>query len=245
MRTIIKWISIWGNVVLSNRLRRIIHTLFPALYHYCMRLRWNAYIRSGDTVVQAGVDMGWKHDKFGETNAVVMSKRVGKNGKVIAIEPDVNNVNKLKEFLANNGISNVIVVERALWKKKMPLRFYLGKRANDNQLVDIPNTESIPKNVWRDSLIVEADTLDNILEYLGISFVSHVCLTINGAEYEALKGMDRTLGNNGLRSLLIAGGHDFRPTIGNKNYSEKIAEMLKSFGFKTHILKGGWSSAHR
>ncbi len=84
--------------------------------------------------------------------------------------------------------------------------------------------------------IVESDTLDNILKEKNIEGVSHICLTINGAELEALEGMDRTLKKNKF-SMLIANQEKFRPTVNGIPLNEKITLLLKKYGFSTKIGK--------
>lgn len=63
-------------------------------------------IKEGDIVIDAGANIG----DFSTKSA----KLVGSNGKVIAIEPDKNNVEILKKNLDLNQLNNVSIVNRAL-----------------------------------------------------------------------------------------------------------------------------------
>ena len=63
-------------------------------------------IKEGDFVIDAGANIG--------DFSVKSAKLVGSNGKVIAIEPDQNNVEILKKNLDLNQLKNVSIVQQAL-----------------------------------------------------------------------------------------------------------------------------------
>lgn len=225
--------------------KKAILKYFPGIYRLGVLIRWRSFIKSGDTVVQAGVDMGTKHKKCLASNVFYMSKIVGKEGKVIAIEPDKNNIKKLKEYIKENHIENIIPVEKALWKERGKFTFLIAKNSWDNQLSIIPDTDKIPKDTWIRKRVVQADTLDNILENLGIDSISHICLTINGAELEVLEGMKKTLQNK--ITMLVASGDSqrYRPTANGVPLNKKIASVLEDHGFKTKINRKGWINAYK
>jgi len=243
-RKILKYIYLIENNLFSAKIKILILKLFPFIYKFAVYLRWKSFIKPGDTVVQAGVDMGWKHTKRGSSNVIYMAKLVGTFGKVIAIEPDKENIRKLESYLKSHNLNNVIIIKKALWKEKGTLRFLMGKRANDNLLAVVPNTHKIASEIWKGEIQIAADTLDNILKDQGVNHVSHICLTINGAELEALKGSHKTLQSEKL-TLLIAAKPWFRPIANGMPYNKKIALLLKSYDFITKIGKNGWISAYK
>ena len=118
----------------------------------------------------------------------------------------------------------MIVVEKGLWNKKDKLELFIKERPEGNSLLisrgKVKTTE------------VEVDTLDNILEELEIDRVALVKMDIEGAEIEALKGMGKTLSNNGTR-IVIAAYHivDGQPTY------KTIIPTMEAIGFRT-ILDG-------
>lgn len=63
-------------------------------------------IRPGDIVFECGGHHGW--------TAIVLSRYVGDNGKVITFEPHPNNVRILRQNLALNDIKNVMIEQRAV-----------------------------------------------------------------------------------------------------------------------------------
>lgn len=73
-------------------------------------------VRPGDVVIDGGANVGFF--------TVLLSKLVGPDGLVIAVEPSGRNFKKLEANLALNGCSNVITVEKALSHDNEPVRFY-------------------------------------------------------------------------------------------------------------------------
>lgn len=71
---------------------------------------WNQWLRAmikpGDTVIDAGANIGW--------TTCVFAAAVGPTGRVIAIEADRVNVDKISANVALNNFSNVQVMHRAV-----------------------------------------------------------------------------------------------------------------------------------
>lgn len=199
----------------------------PKIYDMGLSFRWQSFMKSRDTVIQVGVNM----EKEYRSNAIQMSKVVGEKGRVIAIEPDKKNIQKLKKFVAENGIKNIIIVEKAVWKEKGNLSFLLGRKTSWNRLKAVPGVFEEEK--FNDSYeVVEADTLDNIIEETGYRDISHICLTINGAES---------------LSLFIASGsrQRFRATVKEVPLNKKIVSVLEKYGFSTRIAESGCVIAYK
>lgn len=199
-------------------------------------------MKKGDTVVQGGVDMGYKRKRWLEVNAIEMSKVVGKNGRVIAIEPDLKNRALLKEYISSQKNSNITLVEKAIWNEKKTIKFYGGKRTNDSVLAIVPKVERTLDHM-DESYDVETDTIDNILTELKIKEISHICLTINGAELEAIDGMKDTIRNSKDLSLYVASGpaQQFRDlTEDGTPLNEAICKKLNDLAINTVLDKDGW-----
>lgn len=88
--------------------------------------------------------------------------------------------------------------------------------------------QDIIKETETNTVQVETDTIDNILDDLGVTDVSLVSLTINGAELEAIEGMSKTLETCSPR-LSIAGWYlrDGHPIW------ERAVSLLKEKGYET------------
>lgn len=242
---IIKSIYFIGSKIFGSNTKKIIHKYLPKLYYFSVSMRWKTFIKPGDIVVQAGVDMGTKNSIY-KSNVQHMLNRVKEKGKVIAIEPSIESVSLLKNHCEKNNITNLLIVEKALWNKRMKLTIKTGKKSWDNQILEVPGAEKIRKELIGVEYQVNADTLDNILESLSIESINHICLTINGAEYEALQGMPKTLNTRNL-SMLIASGDSqrFRSHVNGIPLYRKIVTFLERNSFNTFVDKEGWISAFK
>ncbi len=177
-------------------------------------------LKRGDTVIEAGAYIGMF--------TVKSSKAVGNEGKVIAIEPEPDNLSFLRRNIDVNGLTNVIVVPKGAWNKKGKLKLYLSEYVGRHSFY----AEWANSNIFTE---VEVDTLDNILSELQIKGVNFINMNCEGGETEALKGMEGTLKNNDAIKLMISGHHYI-----NGEYTYKTAaRRLKKKGFEIHITKNG------
>lgn len=228
----------------SKRVRKLLVRI-PLFHGFASEFRWRTFMQPGDTVVQAGVDMGAKRDNGQVPNALSMSKVVGEKGRVIAVEPSQQNVRLLKSYIDLHNVQNITVVEKALWNKEKEMIFSLGKESWHNRLADLHSRED-QSSAFENSYAVKADTLENILNDLGIKQVAHVCLTINGAEFEALTGMENVLRQEHV-TLLVAGGDTqaFHQQTDNLATKDRIADFLRERGFKVTVDRIGWVTARK
>lgn len=75
-------------------------------------------LRRGDTVIDAGANIG--------CFTLLAARRVGREGKVLAIEPDSANVSCLKQNLAINEVTNVDVLNVALQRTGVQVAAFEG-----------------------------------------------------------------------------------------------------------------------
>jgi FkbM family methyltransferase len=178
--------------------------------------------KNGDIVVDIGAHIG--------LYTIISSKRVGFNGKVVAIEAHPENFEILSRNIQVNKLTNVIALNYAAYSGKEKLKLYL------------PSGESgftkyntiMPKFAKRDEKFVEvnANTLDKLLQSNGIRVngmgvvVNWIKIDVEGAEFEVLKGAHNVLSESKDIALLIelhGPPHDYRP---------KIDEFIKLYNFK-------------
>lgn len=179
----------------------------------------NCQLQKGDTVIDVGAAWGF--------NTVDFSRKVGDEGRVVAIEPCEESLVVLRKNLELNGCNNVMVVEKGVWSRNDRLKLNISESPGCNSLV-------APKGKIIGSMDIEVDTLDNILEQLGIDKVTLIKMDIEGAEIEALKGMDRIICKNNDMKVVVAAYHevDGQPT------HKTITPMMLQMGFSSQYKDG-------
>jgi len=146
-------------------------------------------LNEGDKVVDAGANIG--------LFTVLAAKKLNNTGKVIAIEPDDNNFEILKENIKINELTNVIPVKKGLWKENTTLEFNLGLRPGEHSLHE--NDQMSGEKVKIDCI-----TLDNLLSELNIKSVNFIKMDIEGAEIEALQGCQTILKSESVKWVIEA-----------------------------------------
>jgi FkbM family methyltransferase len=182
--------------------------------------------KRGDVVVDAGARVG--------TFAAKISAAVGDEGRIIAVEPEPQNYACLLKNIAANRLHNVIPIRKMLWSRMEQLdlclsRYFAAHSAYCDEFY----------NPTGDTIRVEADTLDNILEALGVHAVDFIKMDIEGSEIEALKGMEAILASS--VQMAIAAYH---PVAGAMTYTV-IIPHLERLGFKAHYTEEGIVEAKR
>jgi FkbM family methyltransferase len=131
------------------------------------------------------VDAGAHHGLY----TLLASKQVGRDGRVIAIEPSARECERLEKHLRVNRCSNTELVACALGEEPAEADLYLVDGCHDwcNSLrppaVDEP-VRTVPVSVRR---------LDDVLAELEVSKVDFIKLDIEGAELTALHGAMKLL----------------------------------------------------
>jgi FkbM family methyltransferase len=175
--------------------------------------------KRGAVVVDAGARIG--------TFAAKTSVAVGAEGRVIAIEPEPRNFACLQKNIEANRLTNVTAIRKMLWSRAQSLD--LIRSGN-------PSSHSAFRDAFygstSESVSVEADTLDNILEGLGIGSVDFIKMDIEGSEIEALKGMAKTLQSQ--VQLAIAAYHP----VDGQSAHEIVIPQLEQLGFDVTLGDG-------
>jgi len=164
-------------------------------------------LKLGDVFVDVGAHVG-KYSFYA-------ARQVGDSGLVIAIEPHPKNVENLKKGIRLNGFKNIKVVEKACSDRSgraFLLEYELSAR---HEITDKPT-----------KLMVEINTLDNILQSFSVNKVNMMKIDVNGHEYQVLEGARNTLKN-------------YKPTILMEvmlENKQKVFNYLKKFGYEAKII---------
>lgn len=173
-------------------------------------------IKPGDTILDIGANIGFY--------SKILSKCVGKYGKVHSFEPDVINFKHLRK---NTGqLVNVVLNNKAVSDKSGTLNVYKSKDLNvDHRTYPVGEYESID--------VIEAISID---DYVKDGFkVNVIKMDIQGFEVSALKGMEKTIKANPEIKLLLEfwphGLHAAGSSVA------QFCEVIKSLGLKIRFLE--------
>lgn len=126
-------------------------------------------VRPGEIVIEVGPHHGFF--------TILLSKWVGKEGKILAIEASPHNSKILKENIDINGISNVTVENKAAGS--IDGHIYIRGGSNSN----------VVNSLWNAAYKVKLTKLDNY-SYLSPTFLK---IDVEGYEVDVLKGAGKIL----------------------------------------------------
>jgi len=175
----------------------------------------NYQLKEGDIVIDAGAYEG----EF----TILASKLVGDTGKVISIEPTKEGYYKLLKNIALNNLTNVIPLKIALWNKHGKLK--ISDEFGGSHIT------------CKDGEEVEADTLDNLINKMGLKSIDFLKADIEGAEIEMLEGAKKALMNKLIKNFAIASYHiiDGKMTFKSLESTFRKFDYLVKTGFKSHL----------
>jgi len=172
----------------------------------------------GDVVVDIGAHIG--------RYSIISSKRVGQNGKVIAIEAHPHNFEILNRNIKLNKLTNITTLNHAVYSKETKIKLYTRGQQLGHTIYNTIITDRAKKE---DGFVdINANTLDNLLQQNGINEVNWIKIDVEGAEFEVLKGAHNILSNSKDIALLIE-VHNLRK---DTNLYRPIIEFLNLYNFK-------------
>ena len=124
-------------------------------------------LRPGAVVVECGAHHG--------AQSILLSRWVGPQGKVVAVEPMPENLSILNKNIEINDLSNVIVVDKAVGAGR------------DNQLSMALHSNASVRRSGKHTISVGSITLDALAERLKI-IPTLLKIDVEGYEYEILEG---------------------------------------------------------
>lgn len=172
---------------------------------------WRDEIKSGMTVIDVGANVG--------VYTFTAANRVGKNGKVIAVEPFSKCVECLEETRKVNNLEWVEICAGAAGEKNKTVKLSLHQASELNEII---KDDSDIKGNYQE---VECFTLDSLVEKYQLSTVDWLKLDAEGNEIEVLQGSSRLLS-------------EFKPHIlyeniaGSHSSNIPVAEFLQSIGYE-------------
>ena len=122
--------------------------------------------KKGDIVVDVGAHIG--------LYTMISSKRVGPNGKVVAIGADPDNFDMLNHNINLNNLTNVIPFNYIAYSKEMEmvLAYYSKMSLGEDEKPDTADK----------TIALHINTLDNLLQQNGINEVNWMKIDVAGTE---------------------------------------------------------------
>jgi len=175
-------------------------------------------VKPGDVVLDVGANIGYY--------TLIFARLVGDEGKVFAFEPDPANCALLRENVALNGYTNVVVSQAAASNRNGRVRLHLSDaNKGDHRIYD--------SHDGRPCIEVPAVQLDELFadDDRRIDFIK---MDIQGAEGLALEGMSFLLDRTPPRMLLM----EFAPKALRRAGTEPASVLgwLTSFGYELHEI---------
>jgi len=172
-----------------------------------------SFLRPGDVVYDVGSNVG--------LYAVLLAKRVGARGLVIAFEPQEQNYIHLQENLELNCLENVRSYRKALSDRGGRAKLYASEVIGSSSLV-----EQQPRGAVAE--MVDVSTGDDLVAAEHLPGPRVVKIDVEGHEYAVIRGLRETLSQPGCElvscevhpSLLPAG---LTPSA--------VSSLLKQLGF--------------
>src|SRR5215217_730238 len=179
--------------------------------------------KEGDIVVDIGAHIG--------LYTIISSKRVGANGKVVAIEAHPGNFEMLNSNIKLNQLTNVIPLNYAVYSKETKVKLYLpsGESGFTKYNTIMPNWI----NAQEKFVEVNANTLDYLLQLNEIrqEEVNWIKIDVEGAEFEVLKGATNVLSKS--KDIAILMELHGPPDV----YRPKVEEFVNLYNFKIEFEK--------
>jgi len=187
-------------------------------------------IKVGCTVIDCGA-------KIGEYS-LIAAKKVGNNGRVIAIEPYSPAAKMLKDNFELNNFTNFKILNVAVSDKSGITKLY----ENPVRGTGFLDPTIIDKKLTQFSEI-QVQTLDEIISHEKLERVDMIKIDVEGFEYETILGCKKSLEKNLIHNIVCE--IHYRYLRDNKGITENdIYDFLKKFGFNIQVTQKGQNLIH-
>jgi FkbM family methyltransferase len=170
-------------------------------------------LKAGDAFYDVGAHIG--------LYTIFLAKKVGNTGKVIAFEPDETVAFNLEKSIAYNKLENVVLIKKALGRESGQGNLYQGETIGNASLV-----KTYEKTLAH--RLIEIVKADDLVQSEHLPIPTLVKIDIEGYEYSALLGLQKTLSQPDCKTLCC----EVHPGILEEGASEAdILQFITSLGF--------------
>jgi FkbM family methyltransferase len=175
-------------------------------------------LRPGDVVVDVGASIG---------GVALPAARIG--CRVLAIEPELENFERLRANIALNGLA-VELLRLAITDRIGTAVLYVFPRARRG------HHSLAPSEAATGSQAVECTTIDALLERQRIERVDLLKIDVEGAEPEVLAGAAGALARGAIRTVVFEISRDPLRRMGHR--VEDVLRPLRGAGYSIRTLEG-------
>jgi len=161
---------------LKNQLGHIFNSAEPQLQQILKK-----HIKKGDVVFDIGANMGYV--------SIVMSKLVGKKGKVYSFEAIPETTERCNRNIQLNGCKNIQLIRKALSDSIGKVTFRIPNGGDTHPMASMVWHKNIDDAI---SVEVETMTIDGNEKFENIS-PSFLKIDVEGAEAKVIKGMEQLI----------------------------------------------------
>ena len=186
---------------------------------------WEPYVQDifilnkNDVVIDVGAHIG--------TYTIPIAIQIEECGKILAFEPNPNNIILLKKNIELNELKNITLFENAASDKNQITNLILS---------DDPMLSAITDDTEEKNIEIECITLDSINEQLELKRIDWLKIDAEGSEIKVLKGSEKILkkfhpkiivevrkeNEDVIKKFLCKEGYDIKYLGGEYYFAEKI-----------------------
>jgi len=189
----------------------LIHDVYTSMVDHEEDIVQQFSPKKGDIVIDVGAAFGFY--------SIVASKKVGQEGKVVAIEPQPDSFDMLNKNIKLNKLTNISTLNYAASSKRTTLKLYSSYSTLQERAGQSP----------QQFIEIRAETLDNLLGQVDLDKANWVKVDVEGAELEVLKGAAGILSKSSDLALFVE--------VHSAALLRPILELCRSYGLTVQFEK--------
>jgi FkbM family methyltransferase len=172
------------------------------------------HVKAGDAVFDLGAYAG--------ATTYFLSKAVGEDGLVFALEPDEVNFRYLEDNVARHNLKNVKCLQYGIWDRKTVVHFQSEGSLGSGVATLLRRGSNLKE--------VSMLTLQDVAEMASGRRIAGIKMDIEGSEVPVLRSAREFLVQH--RPTLVVEPH----YVDGKMVTDEVSGLLGSYGFETEVL---------
>lgn len=149
------------------------------------RNKEESFLEALDLTGKTIYDIGAYEGKF----TVFFSKKTGNAGKVIAFEPNPENIRKIQNNIRLNTVGNVKIIQKGIADRQFREKMLFRNNCAASGSIEENIKQEILSEGDCQEIIIEIDSLDAIINFEKLPIPDFIKIDVEGMEYKALQGM--------------------------------------------------------